>query len=115
MNKVNRTNAPNQISAYFHRGNLLNIKQGLGSKCTFISHIRYPKFELVPVLNEKGEPKKGMFKRVESGTRYGVMAKFGKAKPVLAMLNGTPNDIKAEYYAQLKNDLADAARKRGLL
>lgn len=106
---------PNDISVYFHRNNLLKIQQALGNKCTLVSHISYPRFELQEIKNKKGEVKEGMFKRVEKGTKHGVIAKFGKAKPIVAMLNGTPNDIKAEYYSQLRNDMTDAARKRGIL
>lgn len=110
-----RSQVPNDISVYFHRHNLLKIQEALGTKCTFLSHVSYPKFELQEIKNEMGEVKEGMFKRVETGTQYGVIAKFGKAKPILAMLNGTPDDIKSEYYSQLRNDIANAARKRGLL
>lgn len=106
---------PNHISVYFHRNNLLKIKQALGTKCTSVSHVEYPKNTLEPVLNEKGKAKTGMLKLTSAPSKHGVIAKFGKEKPIVAMLNGTPNDIKSEYYVQLKNDMTDAASKRGLL
>lgn len=89
---LGHTEFPNQISVYYHKNNLRKIKDALGKKCTFISHVRLP--------NDK----------------YEVHVKFrGNKKPIVAQLNGTPFDIEAENYMQLKNDLINEARKRGLL
>lgn len=107
---------PNQISVYFHLNNILGIKEALGKECTAVYHQSNPKYTLQEVLDEEGNPKKGMFKRVLTSTNHFVVAKFkGTTKPIKAALNGTPDDIKAEYYAQLKNDMTNAARKRGVL
>lgn len=115
MSKKNQQEAPNQILAYYHKQNMLEIKRALGKNCTFISHISYPKYKLEEVLDEKGEVRKGMTKRVSNGTQHGIVAKFGKSEPLVATLNGKPDEIKSEYYAQLKLDLVNAARERDLL
>lgn len=77
---------------YFHRMNILDIKNSLGDKCTYVSHVRYP-----------------------NQNKYTIIAKFRKEKPILALLNGTPQDIKPEYYKQLKMDMRNEAKSRGLL
>lgn len=106
---------PNSVSIYFHRNNLMKIKKALGSKCTYVGHGRIEKTELRPKVNAEGNEDPRMLERVKGEPVHYVVAKFGDAKPITAALNGTPNDIKAEYYQQLKNDLTDAARKRGIL
>lgn len=110
---------PNQILTYFHRHNTEKIRKALGSKCTYVGHSRVEKNELVPKINvkdEKGEKDFSMLQLKGKESIHYITAKFGrKNKAITAALNGTPNDIKAEYYEQLKNDLVNAARERGLL
>lgn len=113
-NKSVQQEIPNQISVYFHRNNLMRIQDALGKNCTMVAHVAYPTHRLVEVKTH--ENSKPMLRRVKGETQYGVIAKFGnKVKPIRAMLNGTPDDIKGEYYAQLKNDMSNEARKRGIL
>jgi len=107
---------PNQILTYFHRHNTEKIRKSLGSKCTYVGHSRVEKNELVPKINAKGEKDFSMLQLKGKESIHYITVKFGrKNKAITAALNGTPNDIKAEYYAQLKNDLTNAARERGLL
>ena len=78
------------IEMLFHKNNMRKIKQALGKKCTYVAHERYK-------------------------DNYSVVAKFGKEESIVAILNGSPEDIELEYYNQLKTDMQDEARKRGLL
>jgi hypothetical protein len=107
---------PNQILLYFHKHNLNKIKQALGSNCTYVGHVTVNKNELVPKVNAEGKKDPNMLVLKEKQSVHYLVAKFGNSnRDITAVLNGTPNDIKAEYYAQLKNDLTNAARERGLL
>ena len=112
----NQGELPNQILMYFHRHNMNKIKEALGNNCSYVGHSRITKKELVPKINKSGkeDPKMLQLKEIESN--HTLVAKFGSNKrDITAVLNGTPNDIKAEYYEQLKNDLYNEARKRELL
>lgn len=80
----------NYIKVLFHKNNMKNIKKALGKNCTYLSHIRYK-------------------------DKYGVIAKFKNSKPIEALLEGNPNDIKPEFYEQLKTDITNEARERGIL
>ena len=66
------------------------LKKELGENCTYVSHIRYK-------------------------DNYGIVAKFRKEKPIEALLNGSPDDIKLEYYDELIKNMKDEAKERGLL
>ena len=107
---------PNNILVYYHRHNMDKIKKALGNKCSYVGHARIEKNELVSKVNARGEKDPKMFVLKEKESVHYLVAKFTNSdKNITAVLNGTPHDIKAEYYSQLKNDLTNAARERGLL
>lgn len=84
---------PNPMAVLYHREWISKIKSSLGSKCTFLQHIR-------------------------EGSEYFLQARFkvdGGHKAITFKIEGTPSDVSNENYLDLQKQLTNYARAEKLI
>ena len=96
---------PSLLAVDYHRKWMNNIKSSLGSKCTFLQHMR----KVVHGLDEEGN---------KLPDEYFVVATFnvnGEVKRIVFQIEGTIQDVDNENYSNLKKDLLSYARTEGII